>query len=96
MSTLSEHAPQAKHRDNELENLQQFKSSIHFIKILSEMMQATYLKQFSTTIIEFLEDVLDGKTKLTTDVTNRLTIVVSLYSSYIYSVKKYNNGKLEA
>ena len=60
------------------------------------MMQATYLKQFSTTIIEFLEDVLDGKTKLTTDVTNRLTIVVSLYSSYIYSVKKYNNGKLEA
>ena len=96
MSTLSNHTPQANHRDKELKNLLQFKSSIHFIKILSEMMQATYLKQFSTTIIEFLEDVLDGKTKLTTDVTNRLTIVVSLYSSYIYSVKKYNNGKLEA
>ncbi len=96
MSNLSSHAPEVSRTPHDLNNLLQYKLSIHFIKALSEMMQATYLKQFSTTIIEFLEDVLDGKTKMTTDTTNRLIIVVSFYSRYIHSIKTQNGGKLKA
>jgi len=96
MSELSSHKPEVSRTENNLDKLVQYKLSIHFIKILSEMMQATYLNQFSTTIIDFLEDVLDGKIKMTDDTTNRLIIVINFYSRYIHSVKKQNSGKLEA
>ena len=95
MSNLTNHTPAVDKVPSELENLLQFKLSIHFIKMLSEMMQATYLTQFSTTIIEFLEDILDGKTKMTADITHRLIIVVNFYTRYIHSVKENYNNKIE-
>ena len=88
MSSMTHHTPAVNNTTNELENLLQFKLSIHFIKVLSEMMQATYLKQFSTTVIDFLDDVVNGNTRMTTDVTHRLVFVVDFYDRYIHSIKK--------
>ncbi len=95
MSTLASQTPAINDTSNELDNLIQFKSSIHFIKILSEMMQANHLKRFSTTVIEFLEDILVGNTRMTADVTNRLVIVINLYTRYIHSVKESHYYKMK-
>ncbi|MCW8931403.1 MAG: hypothetical protein OQL19_14325 [Gammaproteobacteria bacterium] len=88
MSKLENHTLEANQHDHEQESLLHFKSSIHFIKILSEMMQANYLKRFSMSIIEILDDILDGKIKMTTDINHRLSFVVNFYTRYIYSLKK--------
>lgn len=96
MSSLTDHTPDIDRTYVKLDNLIQFKLSINFIKILSEMMQANHLKQFSTTIIEFLEDVLDGKAKITSDTSDRLIFVVSFYNHYICSLKEFNKDKIEA
>ena len=95
MSSLTNHTPLMNDSSDELENLLQFKLSVHFIKVLSKMIQATHLKQFSTTVIEFLEDVLEGNTKMTVDVSNRLVVVVNFYDRYIHSVKEYHSYKIE-
>lgn len=95
MSNMT-YPPVVNNTTKELENLLQFKLSIHFIKVLSEMMQATYLKQFSTIVIEFLEVVVNGNTRMTTDVTHRLVFVVDFYDGYIHSIKKNHNYKVDA
>ena len=96
ISSLTQQAPVLEKAPNEIENLIQFKLSIHFIKVLSEMMQATQLKQFSQMVIEFLDDIVDGNTKMSDDVVNRLSIVVNIYDRYICSVKQNHLYKLRA
>ena len=69
--------------DDRLDNLLQFKVSIHFIKVLSEMMQTPYLYKFSTAVIDYLQEIIDGKSQLNTRVMQRLLIVVEFYEQYI-------------
>ncbi len=71
---------------DDIESLINFKLSIHLIKHLSEMMQAVHLKYYSHTVIEFLEDLVDGKTHITSDVTKRLSIVVDYFYYYKNSI----------
>ena len=66
-----------------LENLLQFKVSIHFIKVLSEMMQTPYLYQFSAAVADYLQEIIDGKSQLNTRSMQRLLIVVEFYEQYI-------------
>lgn len=94
MSNLSLRAPAIKKSPDELENIIQFKLSVHFIKALSDMMQATHLKNFSNTVIEFLEGILDGKTRMSDEVSHRLTVVVSFYDQYIFSLKNIQSHKI--
>jgi hypothetical protein len=96
LSNLTNDITAINNAPDDLENLLQFKLSIHFINVLSKMIQATHLTQFSTTVIEFLEDILDGNTRMTTDVTNRLIVVVNFYVCYIHSVKENSSDKIEA
>ncbi len=96
MANLSSQTPKENFSTQDLDKLLQFKLSIHFIKVLSEMMQATYLNQFSSTIIDFLEDVIDGKIKMATDTSHRLNVVISLYSHYINSIKTQASHRLNA
>ncbi|MDX2506678.1 MAG: FimV/HubP family polar landmark protein [Gammaproteobacteria bacterium] len=95
LRTLAQQAPVLENRPNELEYLIQFKISIHFIKVLSEMMQANYLQHFSQIVIEFLEDLVDGKSRMTVDVASRLSIVIGFYDQYINSVKNNQMHKVK-
>jgi len=96
MASLSSQTPKESFSTQDLDKLLQFKLSIHFIKALSEMMKATYLNHFSTTIIDFLEDIIDGKTKMTTDTSHRLNTAISLYSHFISSIKTQSSHRLKA
>lgn len=87
IANLCEQKPVSGEQPNKIERLIEFKSSIHLIKLLSEMMQASHLTQFSQTVIEFLDDLVDGIASLTADVIERLTIVVNCYDHYNYSIK---------
>lgn len=71
---------------DDIEGLINFKLSIHLIKHLSEMMQAAHLKYFSHTVIEFLEDLVDGKTHITSVVIERLSVVVDYFYYYKNSI----------
>ncbi len=84
------------HTSDERENILQFKLSVHFIKILSEMMQADRLEQYSTTVIEFLEDILIGQTQMSTDIGDRLVVVINSYNGYINSIKEKHCNSIEA
>ncbi|MDX2507475.1 MAG: hypothetical protein QNL62_23790 [Gammaproteobacteria bacterium] len=95
ISSLSQQTTILDKEPDELENLIQFKLSIHLIKVLSDMMQANYLTQFSQTIIEFLEDIVDGNAKMTTDILRRLHNVVSFCNQYISFLKNGNPLKAQ-
>ena len=84
------------HTSEERENILQFKLSVHFIKILSEMMQADRLEQYSTTVIEFLEDILIGQTQMSPDIGDRLVGVINSYNDYINSIKEKHCNSIEA
>jgi FimV-like protein len=88
MATLNDQTPAIGKEPSDIEHLVQFKLSVHFIKVLSEMMQASFLNKFSTTVIDFLEDIIDGNNHLTGEVTKRLSVVVNLYAQYIARVKE--------
>ncbi|MCU7817964.1 MAG: hypothetical protein KZQ57_03635 [gamma proteobacterium symbiont of Lucinoma myriamae] len=96
LSNLTSHITAINNAPDELENLLQFKLSIHFINVLSKMIQAAHLTQFSTTVIEFLEDILDGNTRMTADVTNHLVVVVNFYERYIHLLKENSSDKIAA
>jgi len=93
MANLSRQTPAIEKSPDELENIVQFKLSVHFIKVLSDMMHATHLNKFSNTVIDFLEDILDGKTKMSNDVSHRLMVVVGFYNRYIHFVKSRESYK---
>lgn len=84
---LSSQAVTLKKAPDELENLIEFKISVHLIKVLSEMMQAKHLRHYSQTVIEFLENIVAGKTTMTVEFIERLSNVVKFYEYYIDSVK---------
>lgn len=96
MSDLDNYTQEIVSTPKNMENLVQFKSSIHFIKVLSNMMQAVQLQQFSSTIIDFLEEILDGNTAMTNDISKRLLIAVTFYNHYIHWVKENHDVKMEA
>lgn len=59
-----------------LDNLIQFQSSISFIKVLSEMVQAQRLNHFSYTVAEFLDGLIEGQIRTSSDIGRRLSKVV--------------------
>ncbi len=92
ISTLGSHTPELENQSDDIENLMQFKLSVHFVKVLSEMMQARYLRYFSTTVIDYLEEVLNGQIVSSKDMNKRLQVVVSFYRQYVHSIKdKYKH-----
>ncbi len=93
---LTQSATAISQNSNELENILQFKLSVHFIKILSEMMQASHLEKFSNTVIDFLEDILVGHTQMSSDIGDRLIVVIGAYKDYIHSVKENHINSIEA
>jgi chemotaxis protein histidine kinase CheA len=88
ISDLTQQIPGLEKAPDEIENLIEFKLSINFIKLLSEMMQANQLNEFSQAVVGFLDDIVDGNAKMNVDVVRRLSLVVSFYDRYINFVKQ--------
>jgi len=95
IGNLIKYAQLIKKAPDELENLIQFNLSNHLIKVLSEMMEASHLTRFSQTIVHFLDDIIDGKSSLSTEVINRLAVVVDFYYQYSCSIKGHESAKVE-
>ncbi len=92
ISSLSSQTPELENQPDDIESLMQFKLSVHFVKVLSEMMQARYLRYFSDTVIDYLEEVLNGQIVRSEDISKRLLVVVSFYRQYVHSIKdKYKH-----
>ncbi|WP_198265584.1 hypothetical protein [sulfur-oxidizing endosymbiont of Gigantopelta aegis] len=87
IANLAIQKPVIDKKSDNLGSLVQFKISIHLIKLLSEMVQASHLNHYSLTIIEFLQDIIDGRSSLSTDTCDRLSSVVRYYDRYNFSVK---------
>ncbi len=66
----------------DLDNLIQFQSSIRFIKVLSEMVQAHCLNRYSYTVAEFLDGMIEGQIGMSPDTGKRLSKVVIFYNAY--------------
>lgn len=87
MKSLTQQMSTIKADIHEQENIIQFKLSVHFMKILSEMTQASYLYKFSTTVINFLDEIIDEKNYLSSDLMERLVVVVRFYKNYLQNVR---------
>ncbi|MCW8931100.1 MAG: hypothetical protein OQL19_12775 [Gammaproteobacteria bacterium] len=87
ISKLRLQLPLIKENIDNLDYLLQFKLSIHLIKVLSEMMQAVHLKEFSNTVLEFLDDLVDGKSTITPEIVEHFYHVVDYYNYYNDSIK---------
>lgn len=79
-----------------MDNLIQFQSSIHFIKVLSEMMQARCLNRFSDTVAKFLDGIINGQIRVCADTTKKLQKVVVFYNQYDEYLKQKKAYKISA
>ncbi len=79
-----------------LDNLIQFQSSIRFIKVLSEMVQAQRLNRFSYTVAEFLDGLIEGKISTSSDTGRRLSKVAKFYNQYSRLLKGQSSYKISA
>ncbi len=86
ISNLNDQWPRFHKALNNIEGLIHFKLSIHLIKHLSKMMQAVHLLNFSQIVIDYLEDIVDGRIHVTSDVIDRLSLVVEYFHYYIESI----------
>lgn len=93
ISRLSVQKPVFENNYQNTDHFIEFKLSIHLIKVLSQMMQATHLDQFSDTVIVFLDDIIDGTSVITADIIERLSLVVDYYNYYNDSISKKNGFK---
>ena len=79
-----------------LDNLIQFQSSIRFIKVLSEMVQAQRLNRFSYTVAEFLDGLIEGQIRTSSDTGRRLSKVIKFYNQYSKLLKSQSSYKISA
>jgi hypothetical protein len=96
VENLAQQTASLEQEPEKLDNLIQFKVQVHLIKLLSEMIQASYLRHFSQTIIDFLDDIVDGKTCMTKEIMLRLHRVVTFCNQYIYLLKNNSALKVKA
>ena len=69
--------------NNDRYELDEFKLSLQLIIELSDMIQATDLKDLTQTVFEFLDDDVNGNIKIPEKVFARLLLVVGFYSRYV-------------
>ncbi len=96
LSELNHNTQNAADTPGNLDNLIRFQSSIRFIKVLSEMVQAQRLNRFSYTVAEFLDGLIEGQIRTSSDTGRRLSKVVNFYNQYSKLLKGQSNYKISA
>ena len=96
LSEINSHTKNVADSPEHLDNLIRFQSSIRFIKVLSEMVQAQRLNRFSYTVAEFLDGLIEGQIRTSSDTGRRLSKVIKFYNQYSRLLKGQSSYKISA
>ena len=71
--------------ENDMETLYlvQFKSTIHVMKALSGMIDTPELAGFIQALIDYLDEIIDGKISPPDDILKKFAIAVQFFDEYI-------------